>query len=166
MQRSVRFCCVTVVVCCHLLYWCIDLYVIRNVALNGQQYKNEIFRLIVVFYATSTEFIAVDDNYRPRYTRFVEDFHFEEEIIWIDVSVLTGYGLNNISILNHIPTNQDILWRRFTHQIIPYKTFHELENAFLELLEEILRFHMIMDSMPVICSMIPGVRGNPFFFYK
>ena len=60
-----------------------DLHIIRNGALTGQRYRDEILRPIVVSYAAAIgdDFMLMDDNCRPHRAHLVDDFLFEEGII-------------------------------------------------------------------------------------
>ena len=60
-----------------------DLHIIRNGALTGREYRDEILRSVVVPYAAAIrdDFILIDDNCRPHCANSVNDFLLEEGII-------------------------------------------------------------------------------------
>ena len=59
-----------------------DLHIIRNGALTGRRYRDEIFRFILLSYAAAIEddFILMDDNCRPYRANMMNDFLLEEQI--------------------------------------------------------------------------------------
>ena len=63
-----------------------DLHIIRNGALTGQRYRDEILRPIVVPYAAAIgdDFMLMDDNCRPHRAHLMDDFRFEKGIIRMD----------------------------------------------------------------------------------
>ena len=62
---------------------CTNLHIIRNRALTGRRYRDEILRPIVVPYAAAIgdDFILMDDNCRPHRAILVNHFLLEEGII-------------------------------------------------------------------------------------
>ncbi|GFW41037.1 transposable element Tcb2 transposase [Trichonephila clavipes] len=63
-----------------------EFYIIQDGHLTTRQYRDEIFRPIVVPYAAAIGdyFILMDDNCRPHHANLVEDFLFEERIVQME----------------------------------------------------------------------------------
>ncbi|GFS54538.1 transposable element Tcb2 transposase [Trichonephila clavipes] len=67
---------------------CPTFHIIQNGALTGHQYRDEIFRPIVVSYVgeIGDGIMSLNDNRRP-HCAFVKDFFFEEGIIRMECPV-------------------------------------------------------------------------------
>ncbi|GFX91298.1 transposable element Tcb2 transposase [Trichonephila clavipes] len=134
-----------------------DLYIIRDGPLTARQYRDEIFRPIVVPYATAIgdDFILMDDNCRPHRANLVEDFFFEEGIVRMERPTCPP----DMNPIKHV---WDSLGIRVAGHQPPAQTLQELERAILEEWDKIpqLVINSLIDSMPQRFSTLLAVHGN------
>ena len=98
-----------------------NLHIIRNWALTGREYRNEILKPTVVPYAAAIgdDIILMDDNCRPHSANLVKDFQLEEGIIRMEWPACSAD-------LNTIEDAWEFLGKRVAGRLPTPQTLHGL----------------------------------------
>lgn len=105
----------------------IDLWIIRNRAWFAQRCRGKILRSIVFLYAEAIddEFILLNGNAKPHHVLLMDNFLFDERILWMDWSA-------NFSDMHPIEHVCDLLGKRVNDRISHPQTIQKLKNSLLQ----------------------------------
>ena len=129
-----------------------DLYVIRNGALNGVRYRDEILHPIVRPYAGACGlgFIVMDDNARPHRARVVDQYLEQEGIERMDWP-------ERSPDLHPIQHAWDMLQRRISACDCQPRTVVELTNM---LIADSCHRHPVDSQLSHRCQEVTNARGG------
>ena len=134
-----------------------DLYVIRNGALTGVRYRDEVLDPVVRPYAGACGhgFILMDDNARPHRARVVNQYLEQEGIERMEWPARSPD-------LNPIEHAWDILQRRLSSRIRQPRTAEELSNFLVEEWHRIpvADIRRLILSFPRRCQEVINARGG------